>query len=163
MGKKINLDKEKEGSPLCSLHVLPRARVHPPPGMVKEGHDSTVRPKLETYVYCQQRKEWLFDRWAGDGKAGFGRGALRKLEVLKVLGTPNEESWPTMADLPEYKSDFPHYDPVPLASIAPKLCADGLDLLTQMLRYEPAQRVSAKAAMSHPYFKELDQTRFKAA
>ena len=66
-------------------------------------------------------------------------------------------------DLPEYKSDFPHYDPVPLASIAPKLCADGLDLLTQMLRYEPAQRVSAKAAMSHPYFKELDQTRFKAA
>tara|TARA_B100000795_G_scaffold233543_1_gene192336 strand:+ start:788 stop:904 length:117 start_codon:yes stop_codon:yes gene_type:complete len=37
-----------------------------------------------------------------------------------------------------------------------------LDLLTQMLRYEPGQRISAKAAMSHPYFKELDQTRFKA-
>ena len=68
-----------------------------------------------------------------------------------------------VADLPEYKSDFPAYDSVPLANIAPKLCPVGLDLLTQMLRYEPSQRVSAKAAMSHPYFKELDQTRFKAA
>jgi|Transcript_10653 cyclin-dependent kinase len=85
------------------------------------------------------------------------------MRIFKVLGTPNEETWPTMADLPEYKGDFPVYDCVSLASVAPKLCADGLDLLTQMLRYEPSQRISAKAAMSHPYFKELDQTRFKAA
>ena len=85
------------------------------------------------------------------------------MRIFKVLGTPSEDSWPTMADLPEYKSDFPHYDPIPPASIAPKLDAEGLDLLCSMLKYEPAQRVSAKAAMSHPYFKELDQTRFKAA
>ena len=52
---------------------------------------------------------------------------------------------------------------VSFATTAPKLCTDGLDLLTQMLRYEPGHRISAKAAMSHPYFKELDQTRFKAA
>ena len=52
---------------------------------------------------------------------------------------------------------------VSFATTAPKLCSDGLDLLTQMLRYEPGHRISAKAAMSHPYFKELDQTRFKAA
>merc|ERR1712023_159462 len=30
------------------------------------------------------------------------------MRIFKVLGTPNEESWPTMADPPEYKSDFPH-------------------------------------------------------
>eukprot|EP00964_Phaeocystis_antarctica_P002012 scaffold1058_cov51-Phaeocystis_antarctica.AAC.1 len=54
------------------------------------------------------------------------------------------------------------YYQVSFVTIAPKLCTDGLDLLTQMLRYEPGQRISAKAAMSHPYFKELDQTRFKA-
>jgi len=85
------------------------------------------------------------------------------MRIFKLLGTPNEETWPTMVDLPEYKSDFPVYDQVSLASIAPKLDPDGLDLLTQMLRYDPAQRISAKAAMSHPYFKDLDQTRFKAA
>lgn len=85
------------------------------------------------------------------------------MRIFKMLGTPNEETWPTMVDLPEYKGDFPVYDQVSLASIAPKLDPDGLDLLTQMLRYEPAQRISAKAAMSHPYFKDLDQTRFKAA
>jgi len=85
------------------------------------------------------------------------------MRIFKMLGTPNEETWPTMVDLPEYKGDFPVYDQVSLASIAPKLDPDGLDLLTQLLRYEPAQRISAKAAMSHPYFKDLDQTRFKAA
>ena len=130
--------------------------------------------------------------------------------MWQVLGTPNEETWPTMADLPEYRGDFPQHDPardthahtqthactctahggemsvhhrpqalhrpttcsltssslcdqVSFATTAPKLCSDGLDLLTQMLRYEPGHRISAKAAMSHPYFKELDQTRFKAA
>jgi len=85
------------------------------------------------------------------------------MRIFKLLGTPNEETWPTMVDLPEYKGDFPVYDQVSLASVAPKLDPDGLDLLTQMLRYDPAQRISAKAAMSHPYFKDLDQTRFKAA
>jgi len=85
------------------------------------------------------------------------------MRIFKVLGTPSEETWPTMAELPEYRGDFPQHDPVSFATVAPKLCTDGLDLLTQMLRYEPGHRISAKAAMSHPYFKELDQTRFKAA
>ena len=31
--------------------------------------------------------------------------------MWQVLGTPNEETWPTMADLPEYRGDFPQHDP----------------------------------------------------
>ena len=62
-----------------------------------------------------------------------------------------------------HPSPSPNPNQVSFATVAPKLCTDGLDLLTQMLRYEPGHRISAKAAMSHPYFKELDQTRFKAA
>ena len=81
--------------------------------------------------------------------------------VFEIAFVPGAST--LLYNLEEYKGDFPVYDCVSLASIAPKLCADGLDLLTQMLRYEPSQRISAKAAMSHPYFKELDQTRFKAA
>ena len=70
----------------------------------------------------------------------------------------------SLCDRPHpHPSPHPNPNQVSFATVAPKLCTDGLDLLTQMLRYEPGHRISAKAAMSHPYFKELDQTRFKAA
>ena len=35
-----------------------------------------------------------------------------------------------------------------------------IDLLKQCLRYVPGQRVSAKAALSHPYFADLDRASF---
>jgi len=78
------------------------------------------------------------------------------LRIFRILGTPTEESWPTMVDLPEYKPDFPQFEPQPLSKIAPKLDQVGWDLLSSMLRYEPQQRISAKAAMQHPYFDDLD-------
>jgi len=31
----------------------------------------------------------------------------------------------------------------------------GLDLLNRMLVYDPCERISAKAALTHPYFKDL--------
>merc|ERR1711937_423083 len=34
------------------------------------------------------------------------------MRIFKVLGTPNEETWPTMIDLPEYKSDWPKFEAV---------------------------------------------------
>ena len=34
-----------------------------------------------------------------------------QLTISQVLGTPTEESWPTMADLPEYRGDFPQHEP----------------------------------------------------
>jgi len=77
------------------------------------------------------------------------------MRIFKVLGTPSEESWPSMFELPEYKSDFPKYDSIPMAEFCPKLCPVGLDLLTAMLQYEPAKRISAKAALQHAYFADM--------
>ena len=36
----------------------------------------------------------------------------------------------------------------------------GLDLLSSMLVYEPAKRLSAKQSMSHPYFDDLDKSQY---
>ena len=38
----------------------------------------------------------------------------------------------------------------------------GLDLLAQMLIYDPSKRISAKAAIVHPYFDDLDKSTLPA-
>lgn len=35
----------------------------------------------------------------------------------------------------------------------------GYDLLQKMFIYDPARRISAKAAVKHPYFDDLDKTK----
>ncbi|XP_064185699.1 cyclin-dependent kinase 2-like [Anguilla rostrata] len=75
--------------------------------------------------------------------------------IFKKLGTPNEEVWPGVSQLPDYKSRFPRWAPQDLAKITPKLQPSGLDLLQQLLLYDPSQRISAKAALTHPYFQDM--------
>lgn len=52
--------------------------------------------------------------------------------------------------------DFPVYPmPESLSHLVPTLEADGVDLLEQMLQYDPAKRITAADAMKHPYFSDL--------
>jgi serine/threonine protein kinase len=51
------------------------------------------------------------------------------LKIFKILGTPTEETWPGVSKLPEYRTDFPAYNPIPLESLIPKLDSAGIDLL----------------------------------
>jgi cyclin-dependent kinase len=46
-----------------------------------------------------------------------------------VLGTPNEESWPGVKQLPDYKPTFPQWSSQDLAEQVPYLDAAGIDLL----------------------------------
>jgi len=78
--------------------------------------------------------------------------------VFRNLGTPNEEVWPGVSNLPDFKATFPQWRARPISECCPSLQADGLDLLSKMLQYEPSKRISAKAALSHPYFEDLDKT-----
>jgi cyclin-dependent kinase 2 len=78
--------------------------------------------------------------------------------VFRYLGTPNEETWPGVSNLPDFKATFPQWRSRPITECCPSLDADGLDLLAKMLIYEPSKRISAKAALSHPYFEDLDKT-----
>eukprot|EP00729_Bicosta_minor_P008537 gene8537-5181_t len=75
--------------------------------------------------------------------------------IFRVLGTPSEESWPGVTRLPDYKPSFPKWASQALQHCVPGLCERGADLLQHMLAYAPNARISAKAALSHPYFAVL--------
>ncbi|PKC12574.1 Pkinase-domain-containing protein [Rhizophagus irregularis] len=77
------------------------------------------------------------------------------LRIFTVLGTPTEETWPRVSQLPEYKSDFAIYNRIPLESLLPKLDSSGIDLLSQLIEYQPEKRLSAEDALQHPYFEEI--------
>jgi serine/threonine protein kinase len=76
-------------------------------------------------------------------------------KIFRLLGTPNEHTWPGVTQLPDFTPVFPQWKAQPLSSHCSALDACGLDLLGKMLVYEPAKRISAKASLSHPYFDEL--------
>lgn len=76
-------------------------------------------------------------------------------KIFQVLGTPTEETWPGVSALPDYKAVFPMWEPRSLAEVVPALDPLGLDILQQMLRYQPEARATAAALLSHPYFQSL--------
>ena len=51
--------------------------------MVKEGHDSTVRPKISTFEFNDGRI--YLDAWHSDGKSSLSKTFLGRLRVAKVL------------------------------------------------------------------------------
>ncbi|XP_052578139.1 cyclin-dependent kinase 5 isoform X2 [Peromyscus californicus insignis] len=72
-----------------------------------------------------------------------------------LLGTPTEEQWPAMTKLPDYKP-YPMYPATTsLVNVVPKLNATGRDLLQNLLKCNPVQRISAEEALQHPYFSDF--------
>ncbi|CAJ0838943.1 9251_t:CDS:2 [Entrophospora sp. SA101] len=78
-------------------------------------------------------------------------------KIFSLLGTPNENTWPGVSNLPNYKVIFPNWAAKPLKSRIPNLNYEAIDLLENMLVYEPNKRISAKLALYHPYFDSYNQ------
>ncbi|KAF2288013.1 hypothetical protein GH714_003882 [Hevea brasiliensis] len=81
------------------------------------------------------------------------------LHVFRLLGTPTEKQWPGVTSLRDWHV-YPQWEPQNLARAVPSLGPEGVDLLSKMLKYDPAERISAKVAMDHPYFDNLDKSQF---
>uniref|UniRef100_A0A7S4JTD8 Cyclin-dependent kinase 2 homolog n=3 Tax=Odontella aurita TaxID=265563 RepID=A0A7S4JTD8_9STRA len=94
-----------------------------------------------------------------------GRGELDQVDkIFKLIGTPDEESWPGFLSLPNARtfrwkpregSQLSKEFPVnTFTGGQTYLDSNGLDLLTKLLTLSPRSRISASAALDHPYFKE---------
>ena len=73
-------------------------------------------------------------------------------KIFRVLGTPDENTWLGVTSFPDFKTSFPRWSRNISKPLVAELDPDGLDLLDAMLVYDPAGRISAKQACSHPYF-----------
>ena len=78
-------------------------------------------------------------------------------EIFQLLGTPSDINglWPGVSKLTDYSSMFPKWEAKDLAAKMPGLDMDGVDLLSRMLKYHPAERISARQALQHPWFNEI--------
>ncbi|KAI8872660.1 cyclin-dependent protein kinase [Ramicandelaber brevisporus] len=74
--------------------------------------------------------------------------------IFRVMGTPNELSWPGIGDYPGWK-EFAVQQPTTLNAVLPMIDADGMDLLKRMLQYQPQNRITARDAMNHGWFNSL--------
>jgi len=78
------------------------------------------------------------------------------MHIFKVLGTPNNNTWNDVSSLKEFQTCFPKWKSQNFDQIVSNLCDLGKDLLSRMLVLDPYKRISAKQALSHPYFHDLD-------
>ena len=79
------------------------------------------------------------------------------IKIFSVLGTPNNETWPEFSSLPYFSPNFPKFHPMNLEEIIPNMPKIALNLLKLMLTLDPNSRITAKQALKHPYFKEVDE------
>jgi len=78
--------------------------------------------------------------------------SVRANNQIRVLGTPDDQSWPGVTSFPDFKASFPKWSRDMSKALVSGLDHNGLDLLDAMLVYDPAGRISAKQACIHPYF-----------
>ncbi|XP_076180207.1 cyclin-dependent kinase 4 isoform X2 [Ptiloglossa arizonensis] len=74
--------------------------------------------------------------------------------IFQVIGTPSQEEWPENVSLSW--TAFPYRQPKPLAAIIPDLNEDGLDLIKNLLMFDPHSRLTAVQALRHRFFTEDD-------
>lgn len=81
-------------------------------------------------------------------------------KILEVMGTPDHKSWPNIGSYPEYPqlSKMPRYrdNLTTWYQTTGGKDKDALDLLYQLLQYDPISRIDAIDALDHTYFTNGD-------
>jgi len=89
-----------------------------------------------------------------------GRDYLHQMRlIVELLGTPTASDFDALRNpmAAEYIQACPARQPTPLGSLYPGAPPSALDLLSQLLVFDPKRRMGVAAALSHPYLLELHQ------
>ncbi|RHY25952.1 hypothetical protein DYB32_007993 [Aphanomyces invadans] len=83
-----------------------------------------------------------------------GTDFLHQLKIImEVVGTPDESTldFVTHAKAKRFITKQPKRRPIQFASLYPRASPLALDLLEQLLAFDPRQRIDVDAALAHPY------------
>ena len=73
-------------------------------------------------------------------------------KICSVLGTPSTNSWSEGYRLAsQIGFNFPHYQPIPLNNILQNANPDAIQLIGQMLSFDPGKRPTALQILQHPF------------
>jgi len=68
-----------------------------------------------------------------------------------VLGTPSANSWKQGLALAQNMNfKFPQFVATPLAQLIPSASPEAIDLMNELMRWDPAKRPTAAQALHHP-------------
>ncbi|CAM9676207.1 unnamed protein product [Scytosiphon promiscuus] len=138
-----------------------QTRTHTVPQTRSYSHQVATRwyraPEL---LYGTRRYGFAVDMWAagavlGEMLAGRplcpGRSDIDQLhKILQVTGSPTEETWASVKDLPDYdKVCFAEMPPQDASVVFQGSSEEACDLTMGMLRLDPLRRTSALEALQH--------------
>mmetsp|Transcript_18901 Transcript_18901/g.19022 ORF Transcript_18901/g.19022 Transcript_18901/m.19022 type:complete len:298 (-) Transcript_18901:111-1004(-) len=75
--------------------------------------------------------------------------------IFRILGTPNEDSWPGVTCLQDWNESFPVWPTLLISNFCGNLDDFGVDLVDNLLKLDPRKRLSAKEALDHSYFADI--------
>ncbi|KAL1784693.1 serine serine/threonine-protein kinase MAK isoform X1 [Sigmodon hispidus] len=74
-------------------------------------------------------------------------------KICQVLGTPKKSDWPEGYQLASSMNfRFPQCIPINLKTLIPNASNEAIQLMTEMLSWDPKKRPTASQALKHPYF-----------
>ena len=79
-------------------------------------------------------------------------------QILKILGTPTKSKWPWgyyQAELLGFT--LPVYYKKDFKKLLKSISNEGVNLLNEILQYDPAKRPSCNRILNHPYFKLINK------
>ena len=75
------------------------------------------------------------------------------------MGTPTDQNWPDALKLPDFKPSFPKWKGIPMSEHVTNMDECAVDLLVGMTALDPNKRISARMALLHPYFDNMDRSK----
>jgi serine/threonine protein kinase len=74
------------------------------------------------------------------------------LRMFRQMGTPTEETWPGVTQLPDWRVSLPQWPGMSLSRQIKIKSDTSLDLLKSLLIMCPARRISTRTALAHAWF-----------
>ena len=84
-------------------------------------------------------------------------GVDQLVEIIKILGTPSKEQLISMKAI-HTEFSFPDVPPHPWSKVLGQRCSSDIqNFVSNVLKYEPKQRLAGYDALDHPLFSEMKQ------